>query len=156
MEPSSKRMMNVVLMAARCGTAPPKRKQKKAKRSNQNKNLGNIKLYFTQMCLDKDLDSNTGKEGGPGGQKRKMVEETDLSVDRLTKKSCNATMVSTLQSGCTNSRTIDPVNLGEIPIMGGSQARDGRRGLELTEKEGGIRGAKTRRLSKHINTQDFL
>ena len=146
-EPVRMRMMNEVLMVPRNGTAPTKRKQKKAKRSNIRENLGNIKAYFTQLCLKKDLDSNTENEGGAGGKKRKMVEEMDLSADQQTKMPSTTSMESTSNSGCADSRTLDPVHLGENLFVGGSQAVDERRGLELKEKDGRTaRGTKTRRL----------
>ena len=148
-EPVHMRMMNEVLMVPRNGMAPTKRKIKKAKRSNKKETLGNIKAYFTKICLKKDLDSNSEKEGGAGSRKRKMVEETDCSANQQTMLLLTTTMDTTSTNGCTNSRTLRPVNLGENLLLGGSQAVDERRGPELNEKEGGnTRGAKTRRLTK--------
>ena len=143
------RMISEVLMVPRRDVAPPKRKQVKAKRKidgKKQKHLGNIKMYFNELCQGKDLDSNEKKEGGAGGMKRKMVERRDLIPILITKKPKLASMEATINSGETDSRILCPVDLGDLPFLGGSRERDDRRGLDLMvlmENEGGtIRGAK--------------
>ena len=137
-------------MVPRRGVAPPKRKQVKAKRKNdRKKHLGNIKLYFNELCQGKDLDSNGKEEGGAGGMKRKMVERRDLLPILITKKPKLASMEATNCSVDADSRILCPVDLGEFPFLGGSRENDDRLGLELTMEDGGTNlGARTRRMKK--------
>ena len=106
-------------------------------------NLGNIKLYFTHLYHNKDMDSNEGKEGGAVGTKRKMVEGVDLQGVKKTKMPKLASMEANFNSGNTDSRMLRPAILGDLPFLGGSQELDDRRGLDLMgfmENEGGLIG----------------
>ena len=149
------RLINDVLMEPGRRNAPPKRRKRVAKRSEEIKPPGNIQKYFAQICVPKEWCATPKMEGasngvGGGGGAGLLKRKGDLSLEELmhgtrSKKSKKLSVEET-DDVCmnTNSRTKCPVlwgtksgigkePTGRLEMMKGN----GLNLKSLTEKEGG-------------------
>ena len=118
----------------------------RAKRTDVPKNLGNIRMYFSKICREKDLSSNCENEGGAGGNKRKQVECLEHLPVQKSKKSRRTLMEAANYGGKIDSGTLCPNVLGGNSFCGREPGARRQTRVGFNEKEGGtIRGAKTRR-----------
>ena len=125
----------MVLMVASSGTAPTKRKQKKAKRRIHKENLGNIKSYFTNLKTHKECYGPVEDEGGESfGMRKRKGDACEALVEPGTKKSKKLDDVSTSGGAEMTSRTECPTSLGAKSFTGkepDSSLMKGTIGLDL-------------------------
>ena len=134
------RMLEEVLMDPKVRTAPPMRKQRKAKRASKPIVLGNIKSFFTKLNSHKECHKQPNQvveDGGDdGGLRKRKGACMETAENSLTKKSRSLGSATTSGGQMSTSRTRCPILLGAKSLAGrepDTSLLKGSIGLELMD-----------------------